>query len=115
MSSLLQAWALPAAFVAIANLSATWYKLVSEHVPKPYLVIIAPPNDYLIRTMLKRVGRVLSRPSSAAVLPKRLHMGSQNHHSSWTVGAPLPISLSRFTIHIELTLSAIWRLSSLSL
>lgn len=38
MSSLLQVWALPA--IAIANLSAVWFKLVSERVPEPYLVIM---------------------------------------------------------------------------
>lgn len=38
MSRLLQVWALPAALLAAANLSATWYNLVSENVPEPYLV-----------------------------------------------------------------------------
>ncbi|KAK7191019.1 hypothetical protein DPSP01_007809 [Paraphaeosphaeria sporulosa] len=37
MSSLRQVWALPTVLVAIANISATWYKLVSERVPRPYL------------------------------------------------------------------------------
>ncbi|KAJ4357655.1 glucosyltransferase [Didymosphaeria variabile] len=38
MYSLAQVWALPAALLVIANLSATWYKLVSERVPEPYLI-----------------------------------------------------------------------------
>jgi alpha-1,2-glucosyltransferase len=38
MPSLLQAWALPGALLAIANIAATWYNLVSEHVPDAYLV-----------------------------------------------------------------------------
>ncbi|KAF9738615.1 hypothetical protein PMIN06_001970 [Paraphaeosphaeria minitans] len=37
MSSLRPAWALPTALMAIANVSAIWYKLVSAQVPKPYL------------------------------------------------------------------------------
>ncbi|KAF2690863.1 glycosyltransferase family 59 protein [Lentithecium fluviatile CBS 122367] len=37
MSSLLQVWALPAALLAIANISATWYNLVQENVLEPYL------------------------------------------------------------------------------
>ncbi|KAF1849843.1 glycosyltransferase family 59 protein [Cucurbitaria berberidis CBS 394.84] len=37
MYSLLQAWALPAALLAIVNLTATWYNVVSNKVPEPYL------------------------------------------------------------------------------
>ncbi|KAF2441437.1 glycosyltransferase family 59 protein [Karstenula rhodostoma CBS 690.94] len=37
MSSSRQVWAFPTALIAIANISATWYKLVSERVPEPYL------------------------------------------------------------------------------
>ncbi|KAF1964947.1 alpha-1,2 glucosyltransferas-like protein alg10 [Bimuria novae-zelandiae CBS 107.79] len=37
MGLLMQAWALPAAFIAVANLSTTWFMLVSEEVPEPYL------------------------------------------------------------------------------
>jgi alpha-1,2-glucosyltransferase len=40
MSSMRQVWALPVALVTIANISATWFKLVSEQAPKPYLVSI---------------------------------------------------------------------------
>lgn len=40
MPTLAQVWALPIALLAIANVSATWYNLVSEHVPDPYLVSI---------------------------------------------------------------------------
>lgn len=40
MPSLLQAWALPAALLAIVNISATWYQLVSDKVPEPYLVSV---------------------------------------------------------------------------
>jgi alpha-1,2-glucosyltransferase len=38
MPSLLQTWALPIAVLAIANIAGTWYKLVSDNVPDPYLV-----------------------------------------------------------------------------
>jgi alpha-1,2-glucosyltransferase len=38
MPSLLQAWALPAALLAITNVAATWYQFIAEHVPDPYLV-----------------------------------------------------------------------------
>ncbi|CAO2658659.1 Nn.00g063820.m01.CDS01 [Neocucurbitaria sp. VM-36] len=37
MPSLLQAWALPAALLAIVGLTATWYNVVSREVPEPYL------------------------------------------------------------------------------
>ncbi|KAF1960228.1 alpha-1,2 glucosyltransferas-like protein alg10 [Byssothecium circinans] len=37
MPSLFQLWALPGALLAIANISVTWYNLVSENVPEPYL------------------------------------------------------------------------------
>ncbi|CAI6338577.1 unnamed protein product [Periconia digitata] len=37
MPSITQAWALPAAFLAIVNISMTWYNLVSAIVPDPYL------------------------------------------------------------------------------
>ena len=33
-----QLWALPAALLATASLSATWYNQVSAQVPEPYLV-----------------------------------------------------------------------------
>ncbi|KAH7094651.1 DIE2/ALG10 family-domain-containing protein [Paraphoma chrysanthemicola] len=38
MTTLLQVWALPAALLAVANISATWYNAVSKEVPEPYLV-----------------------------------------------------------------------------
>jgi|TARA_R110002003_G_scaffold52_29_gene4631 alpha-1,2-glucosyltransferase len=38
MPTLLQTWALPAALLAVANISATWYNVVSNEVPEPYLV-----------------------------------------------------------------------------
>jgi hypothetical protein len=38
MPSLAQTWALPAAFLATAHISATWYYVVSKEVPNPYLV-----------------------------------------------------------------------------
>lgn len=38
MPSSLQTWALPAALLAIVNVSTTWYRAVSKHVPQPYLV-----------------------------------------------------------------------------
>ncbi|KAF2035367.1 hypothetical protein EK21DRAFT_54280 [Setomelanomma holmii] len=37
MPTLLQTWALPAALLAVANISATWYNVVSREVPEPYL------------------------------------------------------------------------------
>jgi alpha-1,2-glucosyltransferase len=45
MSSLRQVWALPVALVTIANISATWFKLVSERAPEPYLVSIPVPKS----------------------------------------------------------------------
>jgi alpha-1,2-glucosyltransferase len=38
MSSRLRIGLLPLGLLAIATISGTWYKLVSEHVPDPYLV-----------------------------------------------------------------------------
>ncbi|KAF2269232.1 alpha-1,2 glucosyltransferas-like protein alg10 [Lojkania enalia] len=37
MPSSIQTWALPIAVIAIANIAGTWYKLVSDNVPDPYL------------------------------------------------------------------------------
>ncbi|KAH7401656.1 DIE2/ALG10 family-domain-containing protein [Pyrenochaeta sp. MPI-SDFR-AT-0127] len=74
MPSLLQAWAMPAALLAIVNISATWYQLVSHEVPEPYLdeyfhvpqaqkycrldyswdpKITTPPGLYIITKFLK--------------------------------------------------------------
>lgn len=38
MPGLGETWALPAALLAIVNISATWYKVVSGEVAEPYLV-----------------------------------------------------------------------------
>jgi len=38
MSSLLRVGLLPLGLLVIATISGTWYKLVSEYVPDPYLV-----------------------------------------------------------------------------
>lgn len=40
MPTLVQTWALPAALLAIVNISGTWYKVVSKQVPEPYLVSV---------------------------------------------------------------------------
>ncbi|KAF2278056.1 alpha-1,2 glucosyltransferas-like protein alg10 [Westerdykella ornata] len=37
MSSLRQTWALPIAFLVVTNAAWTWYRLLAEHVPEPYL------------------------------------------------------------------------------
>lgn len=38
MSSLLRIGSVPLGLITIATIAGTWYKLVSEHVPDPYLV-----------------------------------------------------------------------------
>ena len=38
MPSLLRKWPLPFALLAISGVSGIWYKMVSKHVPDPYLV-----------------------------------------------------------------------------
>ncbi|KAF2127264.1 glycosyltransferase family 59 protein [Dothidotthia symphoricarpi CBS 119687] len=74
MPSLVQSWALPAALLAIVNITATWYNLVSQEVPQPYLdeyfhvpqakkfckgdyswdpKITTPPGLYLITKLLE--------------------------------------------------------------
>ena len=55
MPSLLQVWALPA--IAIANISAVWFKLVSERVPEPYLVTM-PTNRILSKSNNNCVSRM---------------------------------------------------------
>jgi alpha-1,2-glucosyltransferase len=40
MPSLVQTWAVPAAFLVIVNISTMWYSEVSEEVPDPYLVSV---------------------------------------------------------------------------
>lgn len=42
MPTLSQTWALPAALLAVVNLSVTWFNVVSKEVPEPYLV--PPPG-----------------------------------------------------------------------
>ncbi len=50
MTSLLQAWALPATLLAIVNISATWFNLVSSKIPEPYLVSYEEIEQYKILT-----------------------------------------------------------------
>lgn len=38
MPSIVQTWPVPFALLGIAAVAGTWYKLVSEYVPDPYLV-----------------------------------------------------------------------------
>ncbi|KAF1997543.1 glycosyltransferase family 59 protein [Amniculicola lignicola CBS 123094] len=74
MPPMVQAWALPAALLAIAKIAGTWYKLVSSHVPDPYMdevfhvpqaqrycksdftwdqKITTPPGLYIVSLLLK--------------------------------------------------------------
>lgn len=44
MPGLGETWALPVALLAIVNISATWYKVVSGEVAEPYLVCSSALN-----------------------------------------------------------------------
>jgi len=68
MASLMRVWALPTALLAIINVSATWYNLVSEHVPEPYLVGSIHTNEMNSCQTNEIQGRILSCKSSQTVL-----------------------------------------------
>jgi hypothetical protein len=56
MPSLVQTWALPVAFLATVNISATWYNVVSKEVPDPYLVSARKARSRRYRTHYNALG-----------------------------------------------------------
>lgn len=79
MPSLVQTWALPVALLAIVNLSVTWFNVVSNQVPEPYLVSNCIHYAYSV-LILKRMNSstYLKRSSSASKITlgtrKLLHL-----------------------------------------